>query len=314
MLKNKKFQIDFIGNRKKIYTISAILMLIVIVSTFVFGVQLDIKFRGGTIINYSYEGKTGAVDLDKVDSITEETLGDSVTVAEKYNRMTKKNGFEITLASNKSVSSDVQTKLDTKLTDNFKDQQLKKVSVTTVNATMGREFFIKCLIAVAIGSLLMILYIGIRFRKIGGVSAGIFAVVALLHDVMIVFGTFVIARIPINDNFIAVVLTILGYSINSTIVIYDRIRENNNLYKKTKPLGEIVNLSVNGTLARSINSSLTTITAMIVVCIVTSIMGVTSIISFAFPIIMGLLSGAYTSSCLASELWVTWKERGNKKN
>ena len=138
------------------------------------------------------------------------------------------------------------------------------------------------------------------------------AVVALLHDVMVVFGTFVVFKMPLDDSFIAVVLTILGYSINSTIVIYDRIRENKRLYGSTKSLGEVVNISVNQTLARSVNTSVATILSMVVVCIVALIFGVNSILSFAFPIIMGLISGAYSSVCLASELWVTWKEKREK--
>lgn len=305
MLKNREFK--FVGNRKKFFIFSIVLMAVIIVSSFVFGVELDISFKGGTLINYSYTGETGSVDLNEVKSIAKDVLGADVTVEEKYNRLTDENGFEVTLVSNKGVNSNKQSDFDDALAEQFPDQNIEQKSITSVNPTMGKEFFIKCLIAVFFGALLMIIYIGLRFRNIGGVSAGFMAVVALLHDVMVVYGTFVIFRMPLDDSFIAVILTILGYSINSTIVIYDRIRENNRLYAKTKPLDEIVNVSINQTLARSVNTTVTTVLSMVVVCVVALVCGVTSIISFAFPIIMGMISGTYSSTCLASELWVSWR-------
>ena len=227
MFKQREF--DFIGNKKKFFTFSIVLLAVVILSTFIFGADLDIRFKGGTILTYSYEGETGSVDLDEVEKLAEDILGGEVTVSEKYNRLTESNGFEITLASNQSVGSEIQAELDGKLTEDFADQGVKQLSITSVNPSMGKEFFIKCLVAVGFGSLLMIIYIALRFKKISGWSAGVMAVVALFHDIVMVYGTFIIFRIPINDSFIAVVLTILGYSVNDTIVIYDRIRENKRL-------------------------------------------------------------------------------------
>lgn len=116
-----------------------------------------------------------------------------------------------------------------------------------VDPTMGKEFFTKCLVAVAFASLLMVVYIAFRFRKIGGWSAGAMCVVALVHDMIWVFAAFLFLRIPLNDNFIAAALTILGYSINNTIVIYDRVRENKRLLGGSTPLDELVNVSINQT-------------------------------------------------------------------
>ena len=307
-----KKEIGFVKNRKKFFLFSILLMAVILVFTLVFGVELDINFRGGTMIDYIYDGESGAVDLDEIDQIAGDVLGSDVTVTEQYNRLTDQNGFSITLVANDGVSSDLQGELHDQLAQTYADQNIEQLSITSVNPTMGREFFVKCLVAVIFGSILMVIYIGFRFRKIGGFSAGCMAVVALLHDVAVVFGTFVICRMPLDDSFIAVVLTILGYSINSTIVIYDRIRENKRLYGATKPLEEIVNISVNQTLTRSINTSAATVLSMVVVCVVAVVGGVTSILSFAFPIIMGLISGAYSSVCLASELWVSWNKRAKK--
>lgn len=311
MIKQREF--DFIGNRKKYFTLSAVLIAIVILASFIFGADLDIRFKGGTILSYSYAGETGAVDLDEVKKQAEDILGDEVTVSEKYNKLTESNGFEISLASNQSVNSDVQAKLDEKLTEDFAEQEIKQLSITSVNASMGKEFFIKCLVAVGFGSLLMIVYIALRFKKISGWSAGVMAVIALFHDILMVYGVFIICRIPINDSFIAVVLTILGYSVNDTIVIYDRIRENKRLYGRTKTIGEIVNDSINQTLTRSINTSVATVISMVVVCVVAMVMGVESILSFALPMIAGLICGAYSSICIASPLWVVWQNHKEMK-
>ena len=150
---------------------------------------------------------------------------------------------------------------------------------------------------------MLIIYIAVRFKKIGGWLAGICAIIALLHDCIIVYGTFIVCSMPINANFMAVVLTILGYSINNTIVIYDRIRENSKLYGKKMPREENVNLSINQSLTRSINTSLTTVVAMLAVTIVAAVYGVTSIISFSLPVMVGMIAGTYSSVCLVSVLW-----------
>ncbi len=157
-----------------------------------------------------------------------------------------------------------------------------------------------------------IIYIGFRFKKIGGISAGVFSVVALAHDMYMVYGCFVICRFDINANFMAVLLTILGYSINATIIIYDRIRENENLLGNKMELEDLVNLSITQTMGRSIHTTVTTVLAMATVCIVCIICGVTSILSFAFPLIIGMISGVYSTICLAGPLWVDWQNYKQK--
>lgn len=308
MFRNRKF--DFIKNRKKYFIFSSILMLVIILSSFIFGVDLDIRFKGGTILAYTYATE---INTDEVKSTSEEILGEKVNVSKKVDKMTDREGFNVTITG-KGISSDKQAELNDVLMEKYKDNDIQQSSITSVNPSAGREFFLKCIVAVVFGSLLMIIYIGFRFKRISGWSAGVTALVALLHDVLVVYGTFVIFRIPLNDSFIAVVLTILGYSINSTIVIYDRIRENKKFYNKTKDLDEIVNISINQTMARSINTSLMTVMAMVVICIVAVVFGVDSIVSFAFPMTMGLISGTYSSVCLASETWVTWQDYKAKKH
>ena len=130
---------------------------------------------------------------------------------------------------------------------------------------------------------------------------------ALLHDVMYVFAAFVLFRFPIGDSFIAVALTILGYSINATIVVYDRIRENKRLLGSKVTVDEVVNVSINQSLTRSINTTVSTVIAMGTVCVISVIYHVESILVFSLPMLIGMVAGAYSSVCLAGPLWATWQ-------
>jgi preprotein translocase subunit SecF len=151
----------------------------------------------------------------------------------------------------------------------------------------------------------LVIYIALRFKKIGGWRAGVCGILALLHDCIAVYGTFIICGMSINANFMAVVLTILGSSINNTIVIYDRVRENETLYGSKMPLTELANLSINQSITRCIWTSLTTFVSMVVVSAVALGMGVESIISFSIPMAVGIVCGTYSSICLTVPLWIT---------
>ncbi len=307
----KNFNFDFIKNSKKYFTISIVLIVIGIISTFIFGANLDIQFKGGTLITYLYDGE---IDADEFKSAAEDALeGISVSVTTGTDFNTGKNNITLSLLSNAGLTADKQIELTDALEEAFADNTLTLNESTDVSPSAGKTFFLKCLVAVAFSSIVLIIYIAIRFKNIGGWLAGLCAIVALFHDVFIVYTTFVVFQMDIDANFIAVVLTILGYSVNDTIVIYDRIRENEIMYHGKKSFIELVNLSTNQSLTRSINTSITTIFAMIVVTIVASIYGVTSIISFSFPMIIGLLSGAYSSLCIAAPLWVNIKLKKEKK-
>ena len=196
------------------------------------------------------------------------------------------------------------------LNEQYPDNNFVQNEVSNVDATIGKEFLLKSVVALVAACVLILLYVAYRFRKIGGLKAGSTAIVALLHDMFVVFGVFVLLRIPLNGNFIAALLTILGYSINDTVVIYDRIRENSALYgKKQMSLVELVNLSVNQSFARSLMTSITTCLALGVVCVVSVIYRLDSIYSFAFPLLFGMVSGVYSTICIATPLWVDWKNK-----
>lgn len=298
---HKTFNFDFIGKRKLFFTISIVLVAFSILSTFIFGVDLDIQFKGGTIITYVYDGD---LDCDGFVKDAKDILGGiGVQYTTGVDFSTGKSNIQLSLTSTSGLSSDKQFELTNALTEKYAENNIDLIESSDVSPSSGREFFLKCIVAVILSSIVLIIYIAIRFKKIGGWLAGICAIVALLHDCIIVYGTFIVCGMPINANFMAVVLTILGYSINNTIVIYDRIRENSKLYGKKMTREENVNLSINQSLTRSINTSLTTVVAMLAVTIVAAVYGVTSIISFSLPVMVGMIAGTYSSVCLVSVLW-----------
>lgn len=308
MAKERK-NLNVVGHRKVFYTISCVLIALFIALTFVLGLNVDIQFKGGTIMTYSY---TGDIDTDDVQDVVTEVLDQRSTVTKGENAATSQTTVKIQLSSTGGINEVAQNELQQALEEKFADNELALFESSDVNASNGMDFFLKCMVAVAFAAVVTIIYIGFRFRKIGGISAGVFSVVALLHDLCMVYGCFVICRFDINANFMAVLLTILGYSINATIIIYDRIRENQTLKGSKIQLEELVDLSVTQTLGRSIHTTVTTVVAMAVVCIVCTVYGVSSIISFAFPLIIGMLAGVYSSNCIAPTLWVLWRRHAEK--
>ena len=290
-------------NKKWFYIASVAVILIAIIWTFVAGVNVAIEFKGGTIISYSY---TGEITETAVEAAVAEISGQTANVSKSESLADGLKTVVLSFASSEGISAEVQSQITDGLTAEFSDNGIELYSSQDVNPSTGIGFFGKCLVAVAFSAVLMIVYIGFRFKKIGGWVAGCCAVVALLHDMCFVYAVFVICGFDINSNFMAVLLTILGYSINATIIIYDRIRENRRLYG-SESLGELVNLSVTQTVGRSIHTTVTTVVAMVTVCAVALVAGVESIISFAFPLVIGLLAGVYSSNCIAPTLWVTWQ-------
>lgn len=304
-MKYGNFNFDFYKNTKKYILISVVILVVIILATLFLGVQLDIQFRGGAIITYSYNG---SIEQSSFENVLEEELGEDVNIQQSTDLATGLETLVVSLPGTRSLTTDELIGVNERLSTEFPENTPETVEIKNVEPTIGREFLMKCIVALVLALVLVMLYVAFRFRKIGGLSAGAMGVVALIHDCIVVFGVFVVCGIPINDNFIAVVLTILGFSLNATIVIYDRIRENKKLYRDSMPIGELVSKSINQSLTRSINTSFTAVVAMIVVTIVAAAYGVESIFSFSFPLIIGLISGAYSSICLAGPLWVKWQE------
>ena len=299
--------INFIGNRKKFYTFSCALIAVVLVFCAVFGVKMDVEFKGGSMITLAYEGD---VDLNDLKSAIGSELGKSDLTLQTGSDISGNQTLTVTLPGSDTLTTEQLDNLLASMNEQYPDNNFAQNEVSNVDATIGNEFLLKSVVALVAACVLILLYVAYRFRKIGGLKAGSTAIVALLHDMFVVFGVFVILRIPLNGNFIAALLTILGYSINDTVVIYDRIRENSALYgKKQMSLAELVNLSVNQSFARSLMTSITTCLALGVVCVISVIYRLDSIYSFAFPLLFGMVSGVYSTICIATPLWVDWKNK-----
>ena len=299
--------INFIGNRKKFYTFSCALIAIVLVFCAVFGVKMDVEFKGGSMVTLSYEGD---VDLPSLKSESGSQLGQNDLTLQTGSDISGNQTLTVTLPGSQTLTTEQLDDMLTAINEAHPENNFEQNEVSNVNATIGKEFLFKSLVALVAACVLILAYVAFRFRKIGGLKAGSTAIVALLHDMFVVFGVFVILRIPLNGNFIAAVLTILGYSINDTVVIYDRIRENSALYsKKQMGLAELVNLSVNQSFSRSLMTSITTCLALGVVCVVSVIYRLDSIYTFAFPLLFGMVSGVYSTICIATPLWVDWKSK-----
>lgn len=308
----KKYNIDFVGNRKIYFSISLGIILIGLIFNFIFGTELDIQFTGGAIAKYSY---TGDIEENQLKDIIQKSTDEIVSVQiskDMTSSSEDKNIVSVEFSGNNEISLDQQKELTNSLTDTFPDNKIEQLEVSSVDPSMGKTFFLKCMTAIGIASLLMVLYVAFRFRKISGFSAGVMALVALLHDVVMIYFTFIIFRMPLDDSFIAVVLMILGYSLNDTIVIYDRIRENKKLMSKKTPLRDLVNFSINQTFGRTLNTSISTLIAIVTVLVVALVFNLSSVVSFALPMVIGIISGCYSSICIASPLWVLWREYKDK--
>lgn len=306
----KSLNIDFVKHSKILAIISACILVVGLIFSVIFPVDLDISFKGGTQVKFSY---VGDLDKDALKDMVEEQLGESVEMKDATTYDGEKELNTATFYLTKSLDSEQTDAMEKAVIEQYKDFELTHVSTNSLSPTMGNLFFAKCLVAVALAAILLLIYVAIRFRKIGGLSAGVFAICALLHDMLIGYLAFVVFRIPLNDNFVAVMLSILGYSLNDTIVIFDRVRENRRLSDGKATIGEIVNKSVNQSFIRTLNTSITTVLAIGTVTVLAFINGMDAIISFALPMTLGILSGFYSSVFLCTPLWSKWIEHKEKK-
>lgn len=311
-MKNKL--VHFTKFSKVFFGISLGIILIGIICNFVFGTQLDIQFRGGSYIKYSYVGN---VDTDKLKDVIQTNTKQEVTMSISSDILSNsKKGDAYTIrvefAGTKAISTNEQKKLTQTVQKAFPDNNFKVLEASAIESSMGSKFLLKCLTAVAIASILMVLYVTIRFRKIGGLSAGVMALVALFHDVAMIYFMYIIFQMPIDSNFIAVVLMILGYSLNDTIVIYDRVREERRNLGAKEDIGYVFDYSATKVLRRTIFTSLTTLMAIGTVLVVSMIFNISSVTSFALPMMIGVISGCYSSVCIAGPLWVMWQKHKKK--
>lgn len=300
----------FYQKRRVCLVITGVLFLVGIAGCAVKGVHLDTQFTGGVVLEYRI---TEEVDLNQVKSAVEDVTERTVTVRESESRLDDSKSIELTLAGNGGMTPEKQKEI-TAVVKKITGESTTSLSQTyAVEPYIGEKALKNAVIAIILSFLLMVIYIGIRFSVMSGLLAGISALVALLHDVCMVFFAFVVFGFPLNDAFVAVVLTIIGYSINDTIVVYDRIRENKMEDKKINMV-ELMNTSVSQVLARSMNTSITTILCVVTILVAAFIRQIDSIVEFSLPMLFGLISGCYSSIFIASILWMLFEKMKDKKS
>ncbi len=307
--------IDLMGKRYYFFIISILIIIAGIAGFLINGLELDIQFQGGTIIKI--EMQNGEFDTNSISNVLSSSLGKNITSqkSETYNPENPDDKIDmlvLKVSSEETLTADELDRVYEILEQEFGVSPQAEKDAKSVAPFIGKELMNKGVTAALIASILIIIYVWWRFSVMSGLAAALMAIAALLHDALIMFSVYSLFRIPLNEAFVAAVLTILGYSMNDTIIIYDRIRENTGLFKKgaTK---ELVNRSVLQTISRSVNTLLTTLVTILTVYIFASVNNISSLKEFTLPLIIGLVSGTYSSLFVASPLWMMWKQYNMRK-
>ena len=302
-------QIKVIENKKKYYALSCIVIglgLLFMVINMVRGqgaFSKDIQFTGGSLIQVNVNQSFSNDLRDQIESITTEVTGhDNINITSSG-----ETGVIITMPQ---TATDIRAKLFDQIKEKYNLQDSDLLADEDVSASISKDIQAGAIKAVVAGTILILIYISFRFKDY---RFGASAVAALVHDVLVMLAVYAIFRVPLNNSFIAAMLTIVGYSINDTIVVFDRIRENKvrrGLKENELASIELVDDSVNQTVGRSVSTSFTTI----IMVILLFILGTDSVREFAFPLIIGILSGTYSSIFIASPLWYDLTSHSVKKN
>ncbi|MGN0369405.1 MAG: protein translocase subunit SecD [Butyrivibrio sp.] len=300
--------INAVGKRKICFSISGVLVAIGIIFIVVNGAKgngvfnFDLEFSGGTSTSVTFDKE---YTLDEVESDIIPVIKEATGVSNVQQQIVKESNTIVfktqllTLEQRQALNEALEAKFGIDTSDS------NVLSSENIGGTISSEMRRNAIIAVAVATVCMLIYIWVRFRDVKFATS---AIIALLHDVLIVLAFYAVSRTPVGNTFIACMLTILGYSINATIVIFDRIRENMAVMQKST-LADVVNTSITSTLSRSINTSLTTF----VMVLILYIMGVTSIREFAAPIMVGIVCGAYSSVFISGALWFIMKKSAYKR-
>lgn len=297
--------IDFLGKKKIFFAVSIILILVGPVCMGIYAGQgkgalnYSLEFMGGTSTNVTFKEDYSIKEIDsKIIPVVEDITGDANVQAQKIRDTNQ------VVIKTRTLDLEEREEFNKAMVDNFKvDESL--ITSTNISSTVSSEMRMDAFVAVAIATVCMLLYIWLRFKDVRFATS---AVLALVHDVLVVLAFYAVARISVGSTFIACMLTIVGYSINATIVIFDRIREERKLHSK-EDLVELVNRSITQTLTRSIYTPLTTFITVAVLFV----LGVSSIKEFAAPLMVGIVCGAYSSVCITGALWYVMRTKIGKK-
>lgn len=285
--------INVTNNKIKYLLIPIIIVIAGIVMYFVQGLNFDIEFMGGIKMQVNM-GQT--FNNEEVADYLEEKTGITPIIVQSIG-----DGTQASIKT-QPIEESKKTEIYSALKEKYGLQDEEPMSVTSASASFGNQIQRKALVFTLIAMLCILAYIALRFEW----RSAIAAIIALFINLAVMMAVYAISYTPINTTFIAAMLTVIGYSINNTIVVFDRIRENMKGYnpKKGDTVSEITNKSINESMGRTLNTTFTTLITIVVLYIV----GVQSIKEFAFPLIIGVLAGAYSSIFIASPIWAAWKE------
>lgn len=297
--------VDFLGKRNLFFGISIVLIAVGFIFMGINGVQgngimnYSLEFKGGTSTNITFDKDYTLEEIDReIVPLIEDVTGDNNVQVQKVE------GTKEVIFKTQTLDLAKREAFVEAMTEEF-DVDEGNITTENISSTVSSEMRQDAVVAVIVATICMLLYIWFRFKDIRFATS---AVLALLHDVLVVLAFYVVARVSVGNTFIACMLTIVGYSINATIVIFDRIREELRTKKKNEALDVLVNRCITKTLTRSIYTSLTTF----VMVAVLFIMGVSSIKEFALPLMVGIVCGAYSSVCITGALWHLMKTHEGK--
>lgn len=306
-IQKERKTINFLSKKNICFVISAVLILGGLAVMGVNGskgkgaLNYSLEFQGGTSITIPMNEALSIQEIDEtVKPVVSEVIGSNEIQAQKVD------GSNDVIVKTRALDLETREALCQELVEKFGVDE-NQIAIENIGAAISSEMRSDAITAVLLAALFMLLYIWFRFKDIRFATS---AVAALLHDVLVVLAFYAVARLSVGSNFIACMLTIVGYSINATIVIFDRIRENLATAGRKTDLQELVNRSITQTLSRSVNTSVTTFITVAVLYV----LGVASIREFALPLMVGIVCGAYSSVCITGALWYVMKTKLGKKN
>ena len=286
-----KFKMDYVKHKNVIFIISLAVVLAGIIYGVVTGYKFDIDFKGGTRIQVDLNEEYSTSDIEKIVSQITNQVPDIQTTSSGNNSVS---------ITTQAISEEMADTVVTALNDKYTN--MGEATIKNVQASYGKELLNSAIVAVVVSIVLLLVYVGIRFKTLG-YTAALSAVLALIFDVAFLFAIYGVFKFPINSTFVAVILTIIGYSINDTIIVYDRIRENKRLITKSNDTKEVINESINQTMKRTMVTSLTTLASIGIVLVFALVKDQETLKQFSIPLVIGVAEGTFSSIFIASNLW-----------
>lgn len=292
---------DFLKHRYIFLIVSTLIIIAGLTYGFTKGFKLDVDFKGGTNINVEIGEEFNNATIEEIVS----NVTSQIPIVQKTTGGNNSVSITTGVISNEAVAD---------ITKGLKETYPNSLEPSTKNVqpSFGKELIKSAIIAIVASIIIILIYIWIRFKTLG-ITAAITAVMALVHDALVMIAIYALLGLPINSVFVAVMLTIIGYSINDTIIIYDRIRENKRKVTKQSDLKATINESISQTLNRTIMTSATTVIMILTVYVFAYLNNQTVLKEFSLPLTLGILVGTYSSIFVASSLWYIFESKGKKQ-